>query len=88
MFRSFKGSLTTASVVLVIKRGVEDVKDFRPISLVWSLYKFMVKFLVERLKRVVSLVVSYFQNVFVERRQILDVVLEFQIISRERFPDN
>ena len=36
-----------------------------PISLVWSLYKFMVKFLVERLKRVVSLVVSYFQNVFV-----------------------
>ena len=59
-----------------------------PISLVWSLYKFMVKFLVERLKRVVSLVVSYFQNVFVERRQILDVVLELQIISRERFPDN
>lgn len=59
-----------------------------PISLVWSLYKFMVKFLVERLKRVVSLVVSYFQNVFVERRQILDVVLVLQIISRERFPDN
>ena len=57
------------------EKGVEEPKDFRPISLVRSLYKLLAKVLANRLKKMVSKVVSSFQNAFVERRQILDVVL-------------
>ena len=57
------------------KKGVDDLKDFRPISLVGSLYKLLTKVLANRLKKVMGKVVSKFQNAFVEERQILDVVL-------------
>ena len=45
------------------KGGVEDLKDFRPISLVGGLYKWLAK------------VLANSQNAFVERRQIMDAVL-------------
>ena len=48
------------------------LKDFRPISLVGGLYKILAKVVVNRLKRVVGLVVSKAHNAFVEGRQILD----------------
>ena len=54
---------------------VNDLKDFRPISLVGSLYKSLAKVLANKLKKVVCKVVSKFQNAFVEGRQILDDVL-------------
>ena len=63
-------------MVLVPKKGgVEDLRDFRPISLVGGLCKLLAKVLANRLKKVVGKVVSSSQNAFVERRQILDVVL-------------
>ena len=49
--------------------------DFRPISLVGSLYKLLAKILANRSKRVVGKVISNSQHAFVEGRQILDVVL-------------
>ncbi|RVW30550.1 hypothetical protein CK203_097801 [Vitis vinifera] len=55
--------------------GVEDLRDFRCISLVGGLYKLLAKVLANRLKKVVGKVVSSSQNVFVEGRQILDAVL-------------
>ncbi|RVW79819.1 hypothetical protein CK203_047621 [Vitis vinifera] len=55
--------------------GVEDLRDFRPISLVGGLCKLLAKVLANKLKKVVGKVVSSSQNAFVERRQILDVVL-------------
>ena len=57
------------------KKGVDDLKDFRPISLVGCLYKLLTKVLANRLKKVMGKVISKFQNAFVEERQILDVVL-------------
>ena len=42
------------------KGGVEDLKDFRPISLVGSLYKLLVKVLANSLKKVASEAVSKF----------------------------
>ena len=51
--------------------GVGDLKDFRPISLVGSLYKRLAKILANRLKKVVNRA----QNDFVGGRQILDASL-------------
>ena len=63
-------------MVLVLKKGgVDDLCDFRPISLVGGLYKLLAKVLANRLKKVVSKVTSSTQNAFVEGRQILDAAL-------------
>ena len=72
----FVKSLNATFLVLVPKgRYVDDLKDLRPISLVGSLYKILSKVLANRIKRVLSLVISQSQNAFVEGRQILDAVL-------------
>ena len=72
----FVKSLNATFLVLVPKgRTVVDLKDLRPISLVGSLYKILSKVLANRIKRVMSLVISQSQNAFVEGRQILDAVL-------------
>ncbi|RVX10954.1 hypothetical protein CK203_013264 [Vitis vinifera] len=52
-----------------MKGAVEDLKDFRPISMVGSLYK-LAKVLANGLKKVVGKVVSLSQNAFVERRKV------------------
>ena len=54
---------------------MEDAKDYRPISLVGSLYKWLAKVLANRLKRVLAKVVSNAQNAFIEGRHILGAVL-------------
>ena len=72
----FVRSLNTTILVLVPKkRGADDLRDFRPISLVGGLYKLLAKVLANRLKKVVGKVVSSSQNAFVEGRQILDTAL-------------
>ena len=55
--------------------GAKDLKDFRPISLVGSLYKLLAKVLANRVKVVAGKVVSRSQNAFVKGRQILDASL-------------
>ena len=54
---------------------LEDIKDYRPISLLGSLYKILAKVLANRLRRVLDKVISPSQNAFVEGRQILDAAL-------------
>ena len=72
----FVKSLNATFLVLVPKKGgAEDLKDFRPISLVGSLYKLLANVLANRIKKVMGKVISASQNAFVEGRQILDAVL-------------
>ena len=55
--------------------GVGDLKDFRPINSVGGFYKLLTEALANKLKKMVSKVVSKFQNAFVEERQVLDAML-------------
>ena len=72
----FVNNLNTTFLMLVPKKGgVEDFKDFRPISLVESLYKLLAKVLANKLKRVMHKLISRAQNAFVEGRQIMDASL-------------
>ena len=50
--------LNASFLVLIHKGGVEDLKDFRPMSLVVSFYKLLSKALANQLKKVVRKVVS------------------------------
>lgn len=69
-------TLNATFLVLIPKKGgASDIQDFKLISLVGSLYKLLAKVLVNRLKRVVSKVVSNSLNAFVGGRQIFDATL-------------
>ena len=66
-----KSPNATFLVLIQKKAGVEDLRDFRPISLLGGLYKWLTKVSANRLRKVVSKA----QGAFVEGRQILDAVL-------------
>ena len=52
VFGKFVRSLNSTFIVMVPKiEGANDFKDFRPISLVGSLYKLIVKVLANKLKK-------------------------------------
>jgi hypothetical protein len=73
---SFEKSLNATFVSLILKKTAAlEVKDFRPISLVGGTYKILAKLLANRLKVVLSKIISTSQNAFVQGRQILDSVL-------------
>ena len=57
------------------KRMTSKISDFRPISLVTSLYKIIAKVLSGRLRRVLNETMSPSQGALVEGRQILDAML-------------
>ena len=72
----FGKGLNSTFLVLIPKiRGAEDLKDFRPISLIGSIYKLIAKVLNNMLKKVMNGLVNSAQNAFVEGRQILDASL-------------
>ena len=72
----FVRSINATFLVLIPKKqNVADLKDLRPISLVGGLYKILAKVLANRIKRVMSKVISPEQSAFVKGRQILDAVL-------------
>ncbi|KAK3185009.1 hypothetical protein Dsin_032295 [Dipteronia sinensis] len=65
--------LNKTFIALISKCGnPESLKDFRPISLVGSMYKVLAKVLANRLKKVMNYVIGEAQMAFVEGCQILD----------------
>ena len=57
------------------KTNSSKIRDFRPISLVTSLYKIIAKVLSRRMREVLRDTISESQGAFVSGRQILDVAL-------------
>ena len=71
----FEKSLNDTFIVLIPKKNdASNIRDFRPISLVGSIYKILAKVLVNRLKVVLDKLIPKYQNSFVGGRQILDSI--------------
>ena len=69
-------NIRASFIALIPKnKGAEHIKDFRPISLVGSIYKILAKVLASRLQKVMASIISQSQAAFVQGRQILDEVL-------------
>ena len=72
-YGSFVRSLNATFLSLIPKKvNAVEVKDFRPISLVGSMYKILAKVLANRLSVVLAAVISPSQNAFIQGRQITD----------------
>jgi len=62
----FEKSLNATFISLIPKlAGVDDIKPFRPISLVGSAYKIFAKVIASRLRKVIGKVVGPAQHAFV-----------------------
>ena len=73
---NFVKNLNATFLVLIPKKAVvEDLRDFRPISLVGGLYKWLTKVLANRLRRVVGKGFLRPKGHLWRGRQILDAVL-------------
>ena len=72
----FEKSLNATFLCLIPKKiNAINIKDYRLISLVGSLYKLLPKVLAHRLRCVLDKLISNSQNSFVGGRQILDSIL-------------
>lgn len=57
---TFDRSINSTFIALIPKKkGAVEIKDFRPISLLGSVYKILAKLLAERLKLVVDNLISH-----------------------------
>ncbi|KAJ9691733.1 hypothetical protein PVL29_013809 [Vitis rotundifolia] len=69
-------STNASFIVLLPKKSMaKKISDYRPISLITSLYKIIVKVLAERLRGILHETIHSTQGAFVQGRQILDAVL-------------
>ncbi|GAU46944.1 hypothetical protein TSUD_180480 [Trifolium subterraneum] len=70
-----KGLNSTFIALIPKVDSPQRLNDFRPISIVGSLYKILAKVLANRLRMVIGSVISESQTAFVKDRQILDGIL-------------
>ena len=72
----FEKSFNATFIALIPKKiDASNVRDFRPISLVGSVYKILAQVLANRLRVVLNQLIFETHNSFVGGRQILDLVL-------------
>nr|GEV66535.1 RNA-directed DNA polymerase, eukaryota, reverse transcriptase zinc-binding domain protein [Tanacetum cinerariifolium] len=70
---TFPKGCNSSFIALIPKtQNEKTVKDFRPISLIRSLYKIIAKILANRLSYVIPDLISDVQSAFISNRQILD----------------
>ena len=71
----FEKSLNATFIALIPKKvDAINVRDFRPISLVGSIYKIISNLLANRLRRVIFGIIFESQNAFVLDREVLDSI--------------
>lgn len=58
-----------------VEGGASELRDYRPISLIGSIYKIIAKVLANRLKTVMGKLVPNQQNAFIKGRKIIDASL-------------
>jgi len=72
----FEKAFNATFIALIPKKvGAEELKDFRPISLIGGVYKIISKLITERLKTVMGRLVDVHQMAFLKERQIMDASL-------------
>ena len=72
----FEKSFNATYITLIPKKnGAKKLRDFRPISLIRSVYKLLSKVSTESLKKVVDKLVDAQQMAFIKNRQIMDAIL-------------
>ena len=71
-------------VLLPKKNSTKKISDFKPISLITSLYNIIVKVLSGHLRGVLHDTINSTQGAFIQERQILDVVLRANEIVDEK----
>lgn len=72
----FYRSFNATYVALIPKHTrAKELRDFRPTSLIGSIYELLSKVLTERLKRVVDKLVDTQQMAFIKNRQIMDAIM-------------
>lgn len=79
-----KGMNATFIVLIPKKKDTSYFLDFRPISLVGSLYKIISKVLSIRLRGVMDKVISNLQGAFVKGKQIMDGILIANVDGRKK----
>jgi hypothetical protein len=73
---SIERSINATFLTLIPKKSnATEVRDYRPIALVSSIYKIVAKVLANRFCTVLGGIISTTQNAFVKGRQISDLVL-------------
>lgn len=73
--RWVRGSNSSFIVLIPKKDGARGIDQFRPISLIGSLYKIVAKMLARRLKTVLGKLIGGTQSAFLHGRNILDGVV-------------
>ncbi|CAA7042279.1 unnamed protein product [Microthlaspi erraticum] len=69
-------SLNSTTLVLIPKRrGADDLKDFRPISCLNTVYKLITRLISERLKKILPQIILADQTAFIKDRLLLENVL-------------
>lgn len=72
----FEKSFNVTFIALIPKKATaKELKDFRPINLIRSVFKILSKLIIERLKSVTGTLVNEHQMVFLKDRLIMDAAL-------------